>query len=270
MSAYSNSSICSQRRGGFTLVELLVVISIISMLMSILLPNLIAAREMGHRIVCQANMRSLTFAWNAYTIEYNDRLCSPDTLYNNDGEIDYNWVADGPDDPANTIGGTEQAIKDGVLAPLLSDTTGVYKCKSDSTDLLRSYSISNVMGGYTCGCGNMTRPYYSMGQIKDPAGKLVFIDADSVLPAGEPKWIQRGFWPVDRDARTWVIAQENNITARHGDGTNLTFADNHCEYRRWKDPRTIAIANWDFSTANMDGDNKDLDYLLLILRGPYD
>lgn len=270
MPRYRNNSARSQQQGGFTLIELLVVISIIAMLMSILLPSLSRARELGQRIVCQANMRSLTFAWLAYSIEHNDRLCSPDTLYNDDGGIDYNWVADGPDEPANYVGGTERAINDGVLAPLLDDITGVYKCKSDSTGLLRSYSLSNVMGGYSCGCGNMTRPYYSMGEIRDPSCKLVFIDADSVLPSGDPKWLQGGFWPVDWNTKTWVIAQENNITARHGDGTNLTFADNHCEYRRWKDSRTIAIANWDFSAANMDGDNDDLDYLLHILRGPTD
>jgi prepilin-type N-terminal cleavage/methylation domain-containing protein len=47
---------------GFTLVELLVVITIIGMLVSLLLPAIQAAREAGRRSVCQNNMRQCTLA----------------------------------------------------------------------------------------------------------------------------------------------------------------------------------------------------------------
>jgi prepilin-type N-terminal cleavage/methylation domain-containing protein/prepilin-type processing-associated H-X9-DG protein len=256
--------------GGFTLIELLVVISIIAMLMSIMLPGLSSAREMGRRVVCQSNMRQLTIAWYTYALENDDSLCSPDTLWNDDGGIDYNWVADGPDDPANTIGGTEQAIRDGVLARYLSFTTKVYKCKSDSTELLRSYAISNTMSGFSCGCGNMTTPYTGWGQIAEPSNRLVFIDADSVLPQGDPKWIQGGFWPVNWNTQTWAVSKANNLTSRHSDGTNVSYADTHCDYRRWNDQRTVAIGNWDFSSGNMGPNNEDLDYLIEVLKGPRD
>jgi prepilin-type N-terminal cleavage/methylation domain-containing protein/prepilin-type processing-associated H-X9-DG protein len=264
-------SVCRYKRnflaglGGFTLIELLVVISIIAMLMSIMLPSLSSAREMGRRVVCQTNIRSLTIAWSMYSIENNDALCSPDTEGN-----DYCWVADGPDDPANTIGGTEQAIRDGVLAHYLSYATKAYKCKSDSTSLLRSYAISNTMGGFTCGYGNFTTPYTGLGQIDEPSNRLVFIDADSVLPEGEPKWIRSSFWPVHWSSQAWDIRLYNNMTSRHSDGTNVSYADTHCDYRRWKDQRTIAIGNWDTSAGNMGGNNKDLDYLFEVLKGPKD
>lgn len=258
---------------GFTLIELLVVISIIAMLMSIMLPGLSNAREMGKRVVCQSNMRSLTIAWFQYALENDDSLCSPDTEWNDDGGVDYNWVADGPDLLSNTVGGTEQAIKDGVLISYLSNTTKVYKCKSDSSALLRSYSISNTMGGYNCGCGNMTTPYTGWGQINEPAGRLVFIDADSVEPAGDTKWIRGGFWPlsdIDPATAQWALPPFNNLTSRHSDGTSLSYADVHCEYRRWRDDRTIAMGNWDLSPANMGGNNKDLDFFLEVLKGPGD
>lgn len=271
MPEYKDKRICSDIPRGFTLIELLVVISIIAMLMSIMLPGLSNAREMGRRVVCLSNIRSLTQAWTMYSIENDDALCSPDTEISEN--VDSPWVNDGPDDPANTIGGTEQAIRDGVLAPYVSYTTKVYKCKSDPTELVRSYAISNTMGGYNCGCGNMTIPYTSWGQIPEPSHRLVFIDADSFLPQGYPKWIQGGFWPVsdiDPAIATWEIPQYNNITSRHSDGTNLSYADTHCEYRRWRDRRTIAIGSWDLSSDNMGGDNKDLEFLLEILRGPID
>jgi len=55
-----------KKRTGFTLVELLVVISIIGMLMALLLPAVQNARETGRRAVCLNNMKQVSTAMRSY------------------------------------------------------------------------------------------------------------------------------------------------------------------------------------------------------------
>lgn len=72
---------------GFTLIEMLVVISIISILLSILLPGLRSAKQYAESVKCKSNLKSIGVAVNLYTQDYRERLAPYwDGLFYIDGE----------------------------------------------------------------------------------------------------------------------------------------------------------------------------------------
>ena len=56
----------ARTRFGFTLVELLVTIAIVSLLLALLLPAVQSAREAGRRANCQSNLRQIGLALLSY------------------------------------------------------------------------------------------------------------------------------------------------------------------------------------------------------------
>ena len=59
---------------GFTLIEVLVVISIIALLVALLLPALSSAREAGRATTCASQQRQFVHAINAYAEDHNEWL----------------------------------------------------------------------------------------------------------------------------------------------------------------------------------------------------
>jgi prepilin-type N-terminal cleavage/methylation domain-containing protein len=59
---------------GFTLVELLVVVAIVSMLLAMLMPSLSRARAQSRVSVCLSNLREIGLGVQAYAAQYNDAI----------------------------------------------------------------------------------------------------------------------------------------------------------------------------------------------------
>jgi len=71
----------TQARAGFTLVELLIVMAIIAVLVAMLVPAIMYARELANQARCQSNLRQIALAMNAYEARY--KTFPPAEIHNN-------------------------------------------------------------------------------------------------------------------------------------------------------------------------------------------
>ncbi len=240
-------------KSGFTLMEMLVVVAIIALLMSILLPALTKTEEQALSRHCAANLKNLTVAWTIYADDNKGKLCSGDTQLSNQENC---WVNEGPMIPENETGGTTQAIKEGALWEYIGLLES-YRCKTDTSGLIRSYCISRAMNGATCTCQeDHVNPYRMLSKITRISDKMVFVDA-----ASRERWIEGSFAPFQENEPnepTWYVRPSRTITARHLKGFNASFADTHCEWFRYKDKRSVDLAYWRISTELASGNNEDL------------
>ena len=89
-------SIQTRARQGFTLVELLVVISIIAILVGLLVPAVLLARESARRAACQNSLRQIGIGMHIFADnDPQERYCSGASDFRRDGCMDtWGWVAD--------------------------------------------------------------------------------------------------------------------------------------------------------------------------------
>lgn len=232
---------------GFTLIELLVVIAVIAILMAILMPALQRAREQGQRAVCLSTLKQLTLAWTLYADENDGKIVNGCTGYSNDGQHpkELTWAGKCWDQ-YNVRGGTRlsrqtqiDAIKSGAFwQGKYINEIGAFACPTGIKDEMLTYNPFDGINGLP-----RADTYSGTTGLKGPNGKKLWLKKTSEInqPSTRLAFIDEGWATPDSFATWWSSNWTwwDNPPCRHGDGTDISFADAHVEYHKWKGVTTV-------------------------------
>jgi prepilin-type N-terminal cleavage/methylation domain-containing protein/prepilin-type processing-associated H-X9-DG protein len=245
-------------KGGFTLVELLVVIAVIALLMAILLPALTRAREQGKRAVCLQHLRQLMISWLMYADGNDDKIicgdaeeygafgdspCTGPSGTYLPGQIHFSerpWVmrdwATPPCWPPGTQL-TQEQIKEQIMKGALFRYTKdvrVYKCPTGQSDKLRMYSVVDSMNVNVLSVGSGAVMIKVRQQIRKPYERIVFYDDGGLGNSAMGGFTIRVYKNSVLTSQAWW----DDPPIRHGVGSTFSYADGHTEYYKWRDKRT--------------------------------
>jgi prepilin-type N-terminal cleavage/methylation domain-containing protein/prepilin-type processing-associated H-X9-DG protein len=237
---------------GFTLVELLVVISIIALLMAVLLPALAKARTQAKRITCLSGMRQLVLGWVAYAENNDGKLVNGGQLplpatpaeiaraepmwctsFNTNADPGLDWCWTNLSDCGGTILSYEQRVeklKKGALFRYCPNVKS-YRCPEADKNMHRTYDIIESMNA------QWGRPPYHaegdvakrLGQIKKSKDRIVFLEERRL--SGDTFIFPYTTGDTSAAPAYWDGDWPNVM---HGSGANFGFADGHADYHAWQ------------------------------------
>jgi prepilin-type N-terminal cleavage/methylation domain-containing protein/prepilin-type processing-associated H-X9-DG protein len=179
---------------GFTLIEMLVVIAIISILASILFPTFSKAQEKARQADCASNIRQLGMAVKMYEQDF-------------DGQFPVAFV-----DTGQGRGDWYDCWR--LFVHPYVHNTAVHKCRSHS-------SLPGTFPTYGSYGMNIHVSGISSGGMYDTASTILLAETGGAPAAVDPNT----FDPAVHDPLMEVVA-------RHNEGANFQFVDGHVKWYR--------------------------------------
>jgi len=248
-------------RPGFSLVELLVVMSIISVLVGFLLPAVLAARDRARNTACAGNVRQLGLALQSYIsanggkllpLKIDDSARIAGTLagdYPYPGKSKF-WFgevnADEPD-PALQLN-----FAAGLLTPFMEGNWAAYQCPSFGPDTIAAFTYGRMASGfdYNPALGRGTawdeaawppvllneREVFRIAQVREPTRTIAF--ADSAMVRYDLQFMENlgGLVPPSGNFPT--------VHFRHFATANVAFLDGHVDNYPWKTAVSVPGDNY--------------------------
>lgn len=223
---------------GFTLVELLVVISIIALLIGILLPSLSKALATAKATQCQSQMRQIMTACTMYAGESDGFMpfCNSQTME----ETTKVWTGPGwlYDFSKTPDRDKAEDVENGALWPYLK-TRKIYRCPVDKgpwdkVQNMTSYTMNSVVRGFD----KWVAPSVKLAKFNGSA--LLIWEGDETNKSG-------GTWNDGNNDPSVVnspSAANEFISSRHNNAGSAAFADSHVElvsfqdFSKWKNSAT--------------------------------
>ena len=250
------------RKRGFSLVELLVVITIIAILAALLLPAINKAKSISQRATCISNQKQLQMGHMIFSDDHGDKI-----LYSSSWKYEkcasYAWMAGSLN--LSTYGNRARWLASSPLFPYVGKSVGVFKCPADkdvvrvmnkqktyTKELIprhRSYSVNIHYGGWAgwpVEDDKEWKVYHKQQDVETPSNIFTFIE----MPF---EFINAGCFRVvmNEGGPTHKVYDMDVPGNYHIDGTALAFADGHVETKRWLDQRTTTAQQ----KFHIDGSN---------------
>jgi len=230
-----------KNKSGFTVIEILVVISIITILFSIILPLLKKAREKARQAVCMNNLRQISIALSLYIDDYDGYFpCADDPL----SISPYYWLWMGR--------GWRKLLTPYIKKSITEKDPSILYCPSDRTAPIKWESTSY---GYSMSF------YHSPEQINMMTDPSYTYDINKIMPS-----IGQKSSKVKYPDKKIVIAEwlDNHTGTNSGwwswkGSRNYLFVDGHVEFLK---AEKILPANDGYPDINLTKDGilgKDIE-----------